>query len=65
MRVKQALMSTCIEYIQVLYIQACKRLSLNWMSTMAKKRNRNLKSQLCYGISKCFKEELDKRAFKK
>lgn len=32
---------------------------------MAKKRNRNLKSQLWYGISKCFKEGVDKRAVKK
>ncbi|MFH5851667.1 tyrosine-type recombinase/integrase [Clostridium perfringens] len=31
---------------------------------MAKKRNRNLKSQLWYGISKCFKEGVDKRAVK-
>lgn len=32
---------------------------------MAKKRNRNLKSQLWYGISKYFKEGIDKRAVKK
>lgn len=32
---------------------------------MAKKRNRNLKSQLLYGISKWFKEGVDKRAIKK